>query len=78
MALYRKNTSQTMTSTGSRKGRVNFSDILQERRHPHAVLPGNGLDHEVRAVADVGGRAKKNGGDADGLEVTIVGGDQSC
>jgi len=59
---------QHRQQTGQRK----LPDELQKGRHEDFLPLGDGLDHEVRAVADVSRRAEKNRADADGQNVRRV------
>jgi len=49
-----------------------LEDEFQKRRHADSPLVGDGLDHEIRAVADVGGRAKEHRAETDGEQARRV------
>ena len=43
-----------------------FPDVTKERRRVDLLLVRDRFDHEVRAIPNIGVRAKENGADTDG------------
>ncbi len=62
---------------GQQKRHGKLENKSEEGWRGDPLLLGDSFDHEVRTVADVGGRAEKHGGDADGQDVTGVSGEQA-
>src|SRR5450755_85444 len=57
---------------GQQERQRELEDEAKEGRRRNFLLLGDSLDHEVRAVADVGERAKKNGPDTDGQDGMLL------
>ncbi len=55
-----------------------LEDVAEKAWRPRAGVLGDALDHEVRAVADVGACAPKHRADAEGDQIVIVGGDETA
>jgi hypothetical protein len=61
-----------MSSTGNRNGRENFRMNSMNDGIRTLFCSAMAFDHEIRAVADVGGRAEENRSDADGQNLVSV------
>ena len=64
-----RKTARPSISTGSRNGSANLKMKPKNAGVANFLLLGDGLDHEVRAVADVSRRAEKHRADADGEDL---------